>query len=139
MGRIVVSACRNGSARTGAPPLAGWLLQTRYKCMGRWLDGVGQSNISNHQKGSATVGAGTGAPLLALEGRRAIRSGRWHQFRWCCKDAEYFCRRSKIIQIECTQIRTFDVVLDSIKRTYDRIRLWLHTTINCTYNVIVPK
>ena len=44
-----------------------------------------------------------------------------------------------MIQIECTQIRTSNVVQDSIKGTYDTILLWLHTTINRTYNVIVPK
>ena len=32
------------------------------------------------------------------------------------------------IQIECTQIRTSNVVQDSIKRMYDTIILWLHTT-----------
>ena len=45
----------------------------------------------------------------------------------------------KIIQTECIQIRTSNVVQDSIKCTYDTIILWLHTTINRTYNVIVPK
>ena len=39
-----------------------------------------------------------------------------------------------------TQIlRTSNVVQDSINRTYDTIILWLHITINRTYNVIVPK
>ena len=85
------------------------------------------------------MGAGTGAPLLALEGRRAMLSGSWHQLCWCCKDVEYLCWRSKKIQIDCTQIRTSNVVQDSIKRNYDTIILWLHTTINRTYNEIVPK
>ena len=44
-----------------------------------------------------------------------------------------------IIQMECTQIRTSEVVQDSIKSMYDTIVVWLHTTINRTYNVNVPK
>ena len=104
---------------------------------GRGWDG--RTNVSGCRNGSATVSAGTGAPPLALGGRRAMRSGSRHQFRRCCKDAEYLCRRSKAIQIERTQIRTSIVVQDSIKRTYDTIIIWLHTTINRTYNAIVPK
>ena len=63
----------------------------------------------------------------------------WHQLCWCCKDADYLCLRSKIIQIECTQLRTSNVEQDIIKITYDTIVLWLHTTIKRTYNVIVSK
>ena len=82
------------------------------------------------------MGAGTEAPPLALEGQRAI-----------CEvvsgtnfvGAEYLCLKSKTIQIECTLIRTSNVVQDSIKRMYNTIILWLHTTINRTYNVILPK
>ena len=37
--------------------------------------------------------------------------------------AEYLCRISKTIHIECTQIRTSDVVQDSIKHTYNTIIL----------------
>ena len=33
------------------------------------------TDVSRHQNGSATIGAGTGAPPLALEGRRAVGSG----------------------------------------------------------------
>ena len=85
------------------------------------------------------MGARIGAPSLALEGWRAMRSVSWHQLCRCCKYAEYLCQRSKIIQIDCTQIQTSNVVKDSIKSTYDTIVSWLHTTINRTYNVIVPK
>ena len=53
--------------------------------------------------------------------------------------AEYLCQISKTIHIECTQIRTSNVVQDSIKCMYDTIIIWLHTTIDLTYNVIVPK
>ena len=121
--------------------VSAWMGQMDW--MGHWWDGggtgVGRANVSTRWNGSATMGTGTGAPPLALEGRRAMRSGSWHQFFRCCKDAEYLCWRSKIIQIECTQIRTSNVVQDSIKRTYNKIVLWLHTTINRTNNVIVPK
>ena len=33
--------------------------------------------------GRTLAGAGTGAPPLALEGQRAMRSGSWNQFRRC--------------------------------------------------------
>ena len=100
------------------------------------LDGV---LVGRGRDEQTLAGTGTGAPPLALEGRRAMWSGSWHQFCRCCKDAEYLCRRSKTIQIECTQIRTSNVVQVSIKSKYDTIILWMHTTINRTYNVIVPK
>ena len=58
--------------------------------------------------------AGTGAPLLALEGRQSIRSGSWNQFCRFCKDADYLCQRGKIIQLYCTEIRTSNVIQDSI-------------------------
>ena len=141
VGRTVVSALRNGSARTGAPPLAldglrcaGWLLPTwdGWTGWGVGGTGVGRKNVSIRRNGSATMGAVTGAPPLALEGRRAMRSGRWHQLCRCCKDTEYLCRRSKIIQIECAQIRTSNVVQDSIKSSYDTIILCLRKTINPT-------
>ena len=85
------------------------------------------------------MSARTGAPPLDLGRRRDVRSGSWHQLCQCCKDAEYLCQRSKIIQIECTEIRTLNVVQDSIKIMYDTFLLWLHKTINHTYNVNVPK
>ena len=40
------------------------------------------------------VGAGTGAPPLALEGQRAVGSGDWHQLRWCYKGTEFLCWNS---------------------------------------------
>ena len=116
--------------------LTGWYWWTRWGVSGT---GVGRTDVSRRQNGRATMGAGTGAPPLDLEGRRAMRSGRWYQLCQCCKDAEYLCRRSKIIQIECTEIRTSNVVQDSIKSTYNTIVVWLHTTINRTSNVNVPK
>ena len=51
----------------------------------------------------------------------------------------YLCRIGESIQNECTKIRTSNVVQDSIKRTYDTIILWLHMSINSTYNEIVTK
>ena len=36
-------------------------------------------------EGLALSGAGTGAPPLAVEGRRAVGSGGQHQLRRCCK------------------------------------------------------
>ena len=132
----------------GAPERSatiGWLVTAnkgqmgRMDLMGRWWDGVGRMNVSRRRNRIATMGSGTGAPPLALEGRRAMQSVGWHQLCRCRKDAEYLFRRSKIIQIECTQIRTSNVVQDGIKSTHDTILLWMHTTINRTYNVIVPK
>ena len=66
----------------------------------------GGTKFSRRRNGRATIGAGTGAPTLALEERRAVGSGGWHQLHRCCKGAEYLCRSSKIIQIDCTQIGT---------------------------------
>ena len=119
----------------------GWLLQgwDGWTWWGVGGTGVRRTNVSRRRNGSATMGAGTGAPLLALEGSALCEVGSWHQFRRCCKNTDYLFRRSKKIQIECTQIRTSNVVQDSIKRTYDTIVLWLHTTIDCMYNAIVPK
>ena len=77
VGRTVVSACRNGNVRIGAPPLdleglqcAGWLLPTwdRWTGWGVGGTGVGWTNVSTRRNGSATMGAGAGKPPLALEG-----------------------------------------------------------------------
>ena len=67
--------------------------------VGRWWDVGGM-------EGPTLAGAGTGAPPLALERRRAVGSGGWQQFFWCCKDVDYLCRSSKMIQIDCTKIVT---------------------------------
>ena len=67
--------------------------------MGRGWDGGGI-------KVPTLAGARTGAPLLGLEGQRAVGSRDWNQLCWCCKGAEYFCQCSKIIRIDCTQIGT---------------------------------
>ena len=96
-----------------------WLLGERYtkgSVLGQgtiqvmiYLDmgtGMGQADVSTRRKGSATMGAGIGVQRLALEGRRDIVSGIWHQLCWGCNYAEYLCWRIKIIQIECTHIGT---------------------------------
>ena len=158
VGRTDVSRRRNGRATMGAgidaPPLAlegcrcaGWLLpgwDGWYGwdgCTGWGVGGtgVGWTDVSRWRTRSATIGARTGAPQLALGRRRAMWSGSWHELCQCCKDAEYLCQRSKIIQIECPEIRTSNVVQDSIQITYDTIVLWLHTTINHKYNENIPK
>ena len=54
----------------------------------------------------ALAGAGTGAPPLDLQERKAVGSGGWNQLRRCCKGAKYFCQSGKIVQIDCTKIRT---------------------------------
>ena len=68
-------------ARTGDPPLdlegsrcAGWLLPT-WDGWGGWTawgvggTGVGRMGVSTCRNGSATLGAGIGAPPLAVERR----------------------------------------------------------------------
>ena len=67
--------------------------------MGRWWDGVGM-------EGPMLAGAGRGAPPLALEGWQTVGSGGWYQLRWFFKGAEYLCWSRKIVQIDCTRIRT---------------------------------
>ena len=53
--------------------------------------------------------------------------GSWHQFCWCCKDAEYLCPISKIIQIQCTPYVRFIVVFShSIIVSYVRCALYLY-------------
>ena len=154
VGRTYVSRRQNRRATvgsgTGAPLLAlqGWKfarwLLTGWDGWYGWTGwnvggtGVIRADVSRRRNRSAIVDAIIGAPPLALEGRRAVQSGSWHQLCWCCKDGEYLCRRRKIIQIECTEIRTSNVVEDIIQSTYNTIVVWLHTTINCMSN-IVPK
>ena len=90
----------------------GWIVSGNtgfYALSGYWLDGTDGMDgalVGRGWERPMLAGAGTGAPPLGLEGRRAVRSGGWNQLRRCCKGAKYLCRRSKIIQIECTQIRT---------------------------------
>ena len=48
--------------------------------------------------GPTLVGAGTGAPQLALGERWDVGIGVWHQLGWCCKGVDYLCQRSKIKQ-----------------------------------------
>ena len=50
--------------------------------------GVGRTDVSTRRNGSTTIGAGTGAPPLALEGKMSVGSGGWHQLIRCCKGAE---------------------------------------------------
>ena len=105
------------------------------------LDGV---LVGQGWDGRTVAGAGTGAPPWAPEQERhcwLLRGSALCEVVVATNifGAEYLCRISKTIHIECTQIRTSNVVQYSIKRTYDKIILWLHTTINSTHNVIVPK
>ena len=86
--------------------LAGWYVWDGWTVWGVGGTGVGRTNVCTCRNRSAAIGAGTGMPPLALEGRRYVVSGVWHQLCWCCKEAYYLCRRSKTIQIDCTQIRT---------------------------------
>ena len=69
-------------------------------------DGLYGALVGRGWYGPTLAGARTGVPPLALEGRRLVGGGGWHQLHWCCKGAEYLCRSSKIIQIDCTQIGT---------------------------------
>ena len=105
-------------------------------------DFLGAHSGITARDGRGCIGSGrinSRAPPLALEERGAMRSGSWHQLCQYCKDADYSCRRSKIIQIDCTRIWSSNLVQDSIKGTYDTIVLWMNTTINHMYNVNVPK
>ena len=55
-----------------------WLVTANMGRMGQmdWMGiggtGVGRTNVSTRRNGSATMGAGTGVPPLALEGQRAM-------------------------------------------------------------------
>ena len=51
-------------------------------------DGLVGTLVGRGWYGTTLAGAGTEVPPLALEGRRAVGSGGWHQFRWSCKGAE---------------------------------------------------
>ena len=80
-----------GSGNTGFYALAGYWLDgtdgtdgTDGALMGR---GVVRMDVRTRRNGSTTMGSGTGAPPLALKGRRDIGSGGWHQLRRNCKDA----------------------------------------------------
>ena len=52
-----------------------------------WDVGTG---VSRRRNGIATIVVVTGVPPLALEGRRVVGSGVWHQLCQCCKGAEYY-------------------------------------------------
>ena len=142
---------------------AGWLLSgwdgwDGWTGWGIGGTGVGRTDVSTRRNGSSAMGSVTGVPPLALEGRRAVGSGGWHQLRRCYKDAKYLCRISKIIQIQCTkigtntwykivkrvhtiqlyygctQIRTSNLVQYSIDNTYNKIVLSLNRRIQvCAY------
>ena len=65
---------------------AGWLLSGwdgLDGCTGWGVGGtgVGQTDVSTLRNGCVTMGAGTVAPPLAFEGRRAVGSGGWNQLR----------------------------------------------------------
>ena len=59
--------------------LAVWYRWTEWDVGGT---GVVWTDVSRRQKGSANIGAITGAPSLDLEGRRLVGSGGWHQLSW---------------------------------------------------------
>ena len=106
-----IGSYRTGCIRNHWLLCAGWLLAgwggwEGWTGWGVGGTGVGRTDVNTRRNGSATMGAGTGAPPLALEGRWAMGSGGRHQLRRFYKDTEYLCRRSKIIQIECTRIGT---------------------------------
>ena len=90
----------------------GWIISGNtgfYALAGYWLDGTDGLDgtlVGRGWDGPTLAGARTGVPPLALERRRAVGSGGWHQLRRCCKGVDYLCRSSKIIQIDCTQIGT---------------------------------
>ena len=90
----------------------GWIISGStgfYALAGYWLDGTDGLDgmlVRRGWDGPTLAGARTGALTLDLEGRRAMGSFDWNQLRLCCKGAEYLCQRRKIIQIDCTQIRT---------------------------------
>ena len=83
--------------------LAGW---DRWNGWGVGETGVIWNKVSRRRNRSDTIGSGTRTPPLALEGRRAVGSGGWHQLSRCCKGAEYLCLSSLIIQMYCTKIVT---------------------------------
>ena len=107
-------------------------------------DGLDGALVGQGWDGRTLVGARTGALPWApeQEGHRWLLRGST-----LCEvvagtnfvGAEYLCQRNKKMHIECKQIQTTNLVQDSIKSMYDTIILWLHTTINRTYNVIIPK
>ena len=107
-------------------------------------DGLDGALVGQGWDGRTLAGAGTGAPPWAPEQER---------HRWLLRGsalcevlagtnfvgAEYLCWRSKTIHIECTQIRTSNVVQYSIKCEYNTIILWLHITVNLTKIGITEK
>ena len=89
-----------------------------------WDEGT---NVSRRRNGRATIGAGTGAPPLCLEGRKAVGSSGWYQLRQCCKEEDYFLAKQKNNINRLHTNRNYHIVQDSIKNMYDTIVLWLHT------------
>ena len=74
-----------------------------------WLcgtDGLDGTLVGRGWYVPTLAGAVTGAPPLALKGKQAVGSGGWHQFCWCCKGVDYLYWSTKIIQIDCTKIKT---------------------------------
>ena len=61
--------------------LAGWDGWDGWTGWGVGGTGVIRTEIINRRNGIATMGTGIGTPPLALEGRRAMGSGGWHQLR----------------------------------------------------------
>ena len=112
-----------------APAITGAAEQERHHWMASYCkqgtngtDGLDGALVGQGWDGRMLAGAGTGAPPWALEQERH----RWFlRGSAICKvlvatnivGAEYLCWISKTIHIECTQIRTSNVVQDSINRT----------------------
>ena len=86
------------SGNTGFYSLAGYLIDG--------MDGLDGTLVGWGWDGPTLAGAETVAPPLTFEGRRDVGSGGWNQLRQCFKGTESFFRSSKIIQIDCTKIRT---------------------------------
>ena len=77
---VLVLLGENGSYKLAGLLLAGWDGWTKW---GVDVTGVGRTDVSTNWNKSATMGAGTGAPLLDLEGWMAIGSSGWNQLRRC--------------------------------------------------------
>ena len=103
--------------------------QERHHCLSGYCkqgtngtDGLDGAMVGQGWDGRTLAGVGTGAPPWALEQERhhwLLRGSKLCEVVVATNiaGAEYLCRRSKTIHIECTQIRTSNVVQDSIKRT----------------------
>ena len=69
----------------------GWIISGNtgfYALYGYCMDGMDRTDglygtlVRRGWDGPMLAGAGTGAPTLAIEGRRAVGNGGWYQLRW---------------------------------------------------------